>query len=69
MQRSRILPLAMAAMAVGTGMSSDRGDAVTVTAGEKHAADTMRVPRGIPTRRKSPGAIASKKRRSRRRGG
>ena len=61
------MPLALAAMAAGVG-TSDRGNAATVTVAEKQAADEMFLPRAAKSWRKSPGSIANKKRRNRRRG-
>lgn len=68
MRRNHIIPIALAAMAAGGG-GAVGGSPITIEAAEKQAADMMRVPRGARSWRKSPGTIASKRRRNRRRGG
>lgn len=67
MHRSRIMPLALAALATGTVNANP--EVITVTAREKAEAYEMLAPRAVPSRRKSPGTIANQKRRNRRRGG
>jgi hypothetical protein len=67
MRRSHIMPLAVASMAASAGTSAS-GDAAVVTVAEKQAADDMFLPRAAKSWRKSPGTIASKRRRNRRRG-